>query len=205
VPNSQIRKIIAQRLLESKQTIPHLYLSADVDLDGVAALRESLKAQGQRVSVNDCVVKAVALALAEVPAANAYWDAAAEAVVPTGSVDIAIAVATDTGLITPIVRGADAKPLPAIAAEVRELAARARANKLKPEEFQGGSFSVSNLGMYGIDSFSAIINPPQACIMAVGGARRVARLVDGAPAAATQMTVTLSGEAWGGGGVSTSQ
>jgi pyruvate dehydrogenase E2 component (dihydrolipoamide acetyltransferase) len=88
---------------------------------------------------------------------------------------------------------------------VRELAARARANKLKPEEFQGGSFSVSNLGMYGIDSFSAIINPPQACIMAVGGARRVARLVDGAPAAATQMTVTLSGEAWGGGGVSTSQ
>lgn len=115
----------------------------------------------EQVSVNDCVIKAVALALAEVPAANSLWDAAAEAAVPAGSVDVAVAVATEGGLITPVVRGADSKALPAISAEVRELAARARANKLKPEEFSGGSFTISNLGMYGVDAFYAIINPPQ--------------------------------------------
>ncbi|KAL4855223.1 Dihydrolipoyllysine-residue acetyltransferase component 1 of pyruvate dehydrogenase complex [Chlorella vulgaris] len=194
IPNSQIRKIIAQRLLESKQTIPHLYVSADVDLDGVSALRAALKQQGVKVSVNDCVIKAAALALAEVPAANALWDAAAEAPKAAGGVDIAVAVATDTGLITPIIRGADAKPLPQIAAEVRELAGRARAGRLRPEEFQGGSFSISNLGMFGVDEFSAIINPPQACIMAVGGSRQVAYMKEGLPASKAQMTVTLSAD-----------
>lgn len=127
----------------------------------MSALRAALKQQGVKVSVNDCVIKAAALALAEVPAANALWDAAAEAPKAAGGVDIAVAVATDTGLITPIIRGADAKPLPQIAAEVRELAGRARAGRLRPEEFQGGSFSISNLGMFGVDEFSAIINPPQ--------------------------------------------
>ncbi|KAL4449482.1 hypothetical protein ABPG77_007126 [Micractinium sp. CCAP 211/92] len=194
VPNSQIRKIIAQRLQESKQTIPHLYVSADVDLEGVNGLRQALKQQGAKVSVNDCVIKAVALALADVPAANCYWDVAQQAAVPTGAVDISIAVATDTGLITPIIRGADKKPLQQIAAEVRELAGRARANRLKPEEFQGGSFSISNLGMFGVDKFFAIINPPQACIMAVGGARQVATLQGGQPASRSQMTVTLSAD-----------
>ncbi|KAI7843060.1 hypothetical protein COHA_003233 [Chlorella ohadii] len=194
IPNSQVRKIIAQRLQESKQTIPHLYLSADVDLDGVAGLREALKQQGTKVSVNDIVIKAAALALAEVPAANSLWDAAQEAAVPAGSVDIAVAVATEGGLITPIVRSANTKPLAQISAEVRELAGRARANKLQPHEFQGGSFTISNLGMFGVDQFCAIINPPQACIMAVGGSRQVAYMAGGRPASKTQMTVTLSAD-----------
>ena len=194
IPTTQIRRIIAQRLLESKSTIPHLYLSADVELDGIAQLREALKSQGLKISVNDCVIKAVALALAEVPAANAKWDVKEESIVSSPSVDISIAVATEGGLITPIVKNADSKSLAAISAEVKELAGRARENKLKPEEFQGGSFSISNLGMFGIDSFSAIINPPQACIMAVGGARKVARLVNGDPRVATVMTVTLSAD-----------
>lgn len=194
IPTTQIRRIIAARLLESKSTIPHLYLSADVELDGIAQLREALKSQGVKVSVNDCVIKAVALALAEFPAANSKWDVAGETIVPSPSVDISIAVATEGGLITPIVKNADSKSLAAISKEVRELAGRARENKLKPEEFQGGSFSISNLGMFGIDSFSAIINPPQACIMAVGGARKVARMVNGVPTAATVMNVTLSAD-----------
>ncbi|PRW60729.1 dihydrolipoamide S-acetyltransferase [Chlorella sorokiniana] len=194
IPNSQIRKIIAQRLQESKQSIPHLYISADVELDGVAGLREALKQQGTKVSVNDIVIKAAALALAEVPAANSLWDSTQEAAVSAGSVDIAVAVATEGGLITPIVRGANTKSLAQISAEVRELAGRARANKLQPHEFQGGSFTISNLGMYGVDQFCAIINPPQACIMAVGGSRRVAHMVGGRPASKTQMTVTLSAD-----------
>lgn len=195
IPTTQIRRIIADRLLQSKTTIPHLYLSADVEIDGIAQLREALKSQGIKVSVNDCVIKAAALALAAVPAANAKWDGAAETLTPSSSVDISIAVATDSGLITPIVKNADAKSLPAIAAEVRELAGRARENKLKPEEFQGGSFSISNLGMFGVDSFYAIINPPQACIMAVGGARKVARMgAGGGASSATMMTVTISAD-----------
>jgi pyruvate dehydrogenase E2 component (dihydrolipoamide acetyltransferase) len=196
IPNSQIRRIIAQRLTESKTTIPHIFFTAEVELDGIAPLREALKSQGAKVSVNDCVIKAAALALAQVPGANAKWDASAEATAPSDGVDVSVAVATEGGLITPIVKNADQKALRDIAAEVRELAAKARANKLKPEEFQGGSFSISNLGMFGVDSFSAIINPPQACIMAVGGARKVARPgTDGSPVAATFMTVTLSADA----------
>ncbi|KAL6783610.1 DLA3 [Auxenochlorella protothecoides x Auxenochlorella symbiontica] len=195
VPNSQIRRIIAARLSESKSTIPHLYLSADVDMDAVAALRAGLKTQGLKLSVNDFVVKAAAGALAAVPAANAHWDAGGARAVRDPGVDIAIAVATEAGLITPIVRGADAKSLPDVAEEVRELAARARRNRLKPEEFQGGSFSISNLGMYGIDSFSAIINPPQACIMAVGASRTVTVIgADGALATKSVMRVTLSAD-----------
>lgn len=194
VPTTQMRRIIAQRLLESKSTLPHYYISTDVSLDGIAQLREALKSQGIKVSVNDCVIKAVALALAEVPAANASWNPATESITPSNSVDISIAVATEGGLITPILKNADKKPLAAISSEVRELAARARINKLKPEEFQGGSFSISNLGMFGIDSFSAIINPPQACIMAVGGARRVAKMNGKEPVAVTMMTVTLSAD-----------
>ena len=194
IPTTQIRRIIAQRLLESKSTIPHLYLSADVELDGIATMRDALKSQGVKVSVNDCVIKAVALALAEVPAANAKWDTKEEKLVPSPSVDISIAVATEAGLITPIVKNADGKSLSTIAGEVRDLAGRARQNKLKPEEFQGGSFSISNLGMFGVDQFYAIINPPQACIMAVGGARKVAEMQNRAAGAKTMMTVTLSAD-----------
>lgn len=200
IPNSQVRKIIAQRLLESKRSIPHLYLSAEVELEGVAALREALKKEGTKVSVNDCVVKAVALALAEVPQANSQWDPATETPRPYPSVDVAVAVATPTGLLTPIIKAADTKSVVEISQQVRDLAARARANKLAPEEFQGGSFTISNLGMFGVDSFLAIINPPQACIMAVGGARQVPQLAaaGGTPspplATRTLMTVTLSAD-----------
>eukprot|EP00891_Asterochloris_glomerata_P005961 jgi/Astpho2/5961/fgenesh1_pm.00080_%23_34_t len=194
IPNSQIRKIIAQRLLESKQKIPHYYLSADADLGVVSSLRKSLKEQGQKASVNDFVVKAAALALQDVPLANARWDEKNEEIVKIDTVDIAIAVATDAGLITPIVPKANTKPLSQISAEVRELAGRARANKLKPHEFQGGSFSISNLGMYGVDRFNAIINPPQACILAVGGTQQHVVLENGAPTAKSVMTVTLSAD-----------
>ena len=195
IPNSQVRKIIAQRLLLSKETIPHLYLSAEVNLDPVNTLREQLKKGGNKVSVNDFVVRAAAVALAMVPDANASWDENEEAAKRFESVDISIAVATEGGLITPIVRKADKKSLKDVSAEVRDLAGRARANKLKPEEFQGGSFSISNLGMFGVDEFFAIINPPQAAIMAVGGARREAVLGEGNQVeAVSKMTVTLSAD-----------
>lgn len=194
IPTSQIRRIIAQRLLESKSSIPHMYVSSDVELDAIVQLRESLKQQNMKVSVNDCIIKAVAQALAQVPQANASWDSATSSVKELRSIDISIAVATDSGLITPIIKRANEKSLLEISIEVRELASRARANKLKPEEFQGGSFSISNLGMYGIDSFSAIINPPQAAIMAVGGARKIVKMANSVPETVTVMNVTLSAD-----------
>lgn len=194
VPTSQIRRIIAQRLLESKSSIPHMYVSSDVELDAIMQLRESLRQQNIKVSVNDCIVKAVAQALAQVPQANAFWEPSNASSTELKSIDISIAVATDSGLITPIIKRANEKTLLEISAEVKELAARARANKLKPEEFQGGSFSISNLGMYGIDSFSAIINPPQAAIMAVGGARKIVRMSSSLPETATVINVTLSAD-----------
>lgn len=168
----QVRKIIAKRLLESKLTAPSLYVTADVNLNKLTDMRKAMTAQGTKVSVNDFIVRAVALALRDVPEANAYWNKQQEAPVQQPGVDVCVAVATDGGLITPIVKAADGKSLTQISAEVKDLAARARANKLKPEEFMGGSFSISNLGMYGLTEFSAIINPPQAGILAVGGAQQ---------------------------------
>ncbi|KAK9814941.1 hypothetical protein WJX73_002559 [Symbiochloris irregularis] len=194
VPNSQIRKIIAQRLLDSKQKIPHLYVRADADIGKLTEMRSSLKEQGMKLSVNDFIVRAVALALKQVPNANAAWDDKAEQVRAGASVDVAIAVATDKGLITPIVKAADTKSLQQISKEVKELASRARANKLKPDEFQGGTFSISNLGMFGVDFFSAIINPPQACIMAVGGTRKRVIMQQGALAEKQFITVSLSAD-----------
>lgn len=194
IANSQIRKIIAQRLLESKQQIPSMYVTATADVDAVAALRQSLKEQGKKVSVNDFVIRAAALALKAVPEANAQWDPKQEEIKLVDSIDIAVAVATDSGLITPIVAQANTKSLSQISSEVKELAGRARANKLKPNEFQGGSFSISNLGMYGVDRFSAIINPPQACIMAVGGSVNHVVMQNGKPVVKTRMTVTLSAD-----------
>ncbi|KAG2429267.1 hypothetical protein HXX76_011036 [Chlamydomonas incerta] len=193
-PNSQIRRIIAARLLDSKRNTPSLYLRADACLDAVADLRAALAARGTKVSVNDCVMRAVALALRDVPAANVYWDEAAGGVHPFASVDISVAVATERGLITPIVRAADAKGLLAVSREVRALALKAKDNKLKPEEFMGGSFTVSNLGMYGLTSFSAIINPPQAAILAVGGAVERVVLAGGQPAVRSAMSLTLSAD-----------
>uniref|UniRef100_A0A2N9II48 Dihydrolipoamide acetyltransferase component of pyruvate dehydrogenase complex n=1 Tax=Fagus sylvatica TaxID=28930 RepID=A0A2N9II48_FAGSY len=200
LPNSQIRKIIARRLLESKQNTPHLYLSTDVILDPLLSLRKELKEQHDvKVSVNDIVIKAVAVALRNVPEANAYWNAEKGEVILCDSVDISIAVATEKGLMTPIVRNADQKTLSSISSEVKELAEKARTGKLLPNEFLGGTFSISNLGMFPVDNFCAIINPPQAGILAVGRGNKVVEPVIGSdgverPAVVTKMNLTLSAD-----------
>jgi len=193
-----VRKVIAARLTESKATIPHAYATMECNIDALTAVRARLKDAGINVSVNDMVIAAAARALRAVPEANAYFDAKAGRIVANATVDVSVAVATDGGLITPIVKGADALGLAAINGRVKDLAGRARAGKLKPEEFIGGSFTISNLGMYGsINEFSAVINPPQACILAVGkGEQRV--LVGekgGEPYVGTVMTVQLSSDA----------
>jgi pyruvate dehydrogenase E2 component (dihydrolipoamide acetyltransferase) len=175
VKASQVRRVIAARLTESKAGVPHAYAVLDCRIDALLALRNTLKAAGVTVSVNDMVVKAAAKALADVPEANCFYDVKTDTVRPNPGVDVSVAVATEGGLITPIVKGADKLGLVGINERVKDLASRARANRLKPEEFQGGSFTISNLGMYGsVDEFSAVINPPQACILAVGkGEKRV--------------------------------
>lgn len=200
LPNSQIRKVIATRLLESKQSTPHLYLSSDVILDPLLSFRKELKEKfNVKVSVNDIVIKVVAMALRNVPEANAYWDVKKGEAVLCDAVDISIAVATDKGLMTPIVRNADQKSISAISSEIKELAERARAGKLKPNEFQGGTFSISNLGMFPVDHFCAIINPPQAGILAVGRGNQAVEPVVGEdgivnPGVVTKMNLTLSAD-----------
>lgn len=192
IPNSAMRKVIAQRLTESKQTVPHFYLTIDVAIDELLALRKQINQDlaDARISVNDFIVKAVAIALGKVPAANASWTD--NAIRRYQDVDISVAVATPSGLITPVVKNADARTLSAISAEIRELAARAKENRLKPHEYQGGGFTISNLGMYGVRQFAAIINPPQACILAVGAGEQRPVVRDGTLAVATMMTCTLS-------------
>jgi pyruvate dehydrogenase E2 component (dihydrolipoamide acetyltransferase) len=193
VPHSSMRRTIARRLLEAKTTVPHFYLNLDCDLDALLALRGQINAtreSSSRISVNDFVIKAAAVALREVPDANVIWTE--DALLKLGSVDIAVAVATDGGLITPIIRNADQMSIGAISSSMKSLAARARENRLKPDEFQGGGFSISNLGMFGVKSFSAIINPPQSAILAVGATERRAVERAGALAFATMMSVTLS-------------
>ncbi|KAM0013430.1 putative dihydrolipoyllysine-residue acetyltransferase [Helianthus debilis subsp. tardiflorus] len=200
IPNSQIRKVIARRLLESKQNIPHLYLTTDVILDPLLSFRKELKDKfGVKVSVNDIVIKTVGIALRNVPKANAFWDDNKGEIVLCDSVDISIAVATEKGLMTPIVKNADQKSISSISLEIKELAEKARAGKLTPNEFQGGTFSISNLGMFPVDQFCAIINPPQSGILAVGRGNTVVEPVideDGIekPAAVTKMNVTLSAD-----------
>ncbi|XP_039067292.1 dihydrolipoyllysine-residue acetyltransferase component 1 of pyruvate dehydrogenase complex, mitochondrial-like isoform X1 [Hibiscus syriacus] len=200
LPDTQIRKVIARRLLESKQTIPHLYLSSDVVLDPLLSFRKDLKEKhGIKVSVNDIVIKAVAIALKNVPEANAYWDVEKGEIILYDSVDISIAVATEKGLMTPIVRNADQKSISSISSEVKQLAEKARAGKLLPNEFQGGTFSISNLGMFPVDHFCVIINPPQAGILAVGRGNKFVEPVarsDGTemPAVVTKMNLTLSAD-----------
>ncbi|XP_078437466.1 dihydrolipoamide acetyltransferase, long form protein [Wolffia australiana] len=200
LPNSQIRKVIATRLLESKQNTPHLYLSSEVTLDPVISFRNTLKDQHNvKVSINDIVIKAVALALRQVPEANAYWNDEKGNVSHCDSIDISIAVATEKGLMTPIVRNADQKTLAAISSEVKELAGKARSGKLSPAEYQGGTFSISNLGMFPVDRFCAIINPPQACILAVGRGSEVVEVVAGSdgterPVSVTKMHLSISAD-----------
>jgi pyruvate dehydrogenase E2 component (dihydrolipoamide acetyltransferase) len=190
-PNSNIRKVIARRLSESKQTVPHFYLTVDCEIDELLAARKRINEEhGLKVSVNDIVIKAAAIALTKVPAANASWDD--EGILLYDHADISVAVATPSGLITPIVKAAESKGLETISMEMKDLAGRAREGKLKPEEFQGGTFSVSNLGMFGIREFAAIINPPQGCILAVGAGEARAVVRDGELAVATVMSCTLS-------------
>jgi pyruvate dehydrogenase E2 component (dihydrolipoamide acetyltransferase) len=192
-PHSAMRRVIARRLTESKQTVPHHYMSVDCAIDDLLKVRATLNAKSEtRISVNDFVIRAAALALRQVPAANAAWSD--DAILLWERADISVAVALDDGLITPIVRGADQKGLAQIAAEMKDLAERARAGKLKLEEFQGGTFSVSNLGMYGIRDFAAVINPPQGCILAVGAGEQRPVVRGGQLAVATVMTCTLSSD-----------
>jgi len=194
IPHSNVRRIIARRLTEAKQTIPHFYLTIDCRLDRLLALRAELNAvaegEGSKLSVNDFVIRAAALALRKVPRANASW--MDDAVRLYRDADISVAVATPKGLVTPVLRQADRKSLSQISAEIKVLAQRGREGRLLPDEYQGGGFSISNLGMYGIREFAAIINPPQACILAVGAAEKRPVVHDDALAIAIVMTCTLS-------------
>ena len=176
IPHTAVRKVIARRMLESKQTVPHFYLTVEFEIDALLAARTAInevaRKKDARVSVNDMVIKACAKALRDHPECNASWTE--DEMIQYGAVDISVAVATDRGLITPIIRNADMKGAAQISVEMKDLAARAKVGKLKLEEFQGGGFTISNLGMFGVKEFAAIINPPQAMILAVGaGEERV--------------------------------
>lgn len=194
IPLDGMRKTIARRLTDSFRDVPHFPLTIDLEIDGLLAARAKinslLESQGVKVSVNDIIIKAVAVALKRVPEANASYTP--EGIAMHKHADIAVAVAIDGGLITPIVRAAETKGLAQISAEVKDLAARAKAKKLKPEEFQGGTFSVSNLGMFGIKAFASIINEPQGAIMSVGAGEQRPVVKNGQLAVATVMTVTLT-------------
>ena len=193
VKHSNMRRVIARRLTESKQTVPHFYLTLDCEIDALLEARREINArapEGVKVSVNDFVIKALATALCRVPDANASWTE--EGLLKFSQADIAVAVAVPNGLVTPVVRQAESKGLAAISAEMADFAARARDGKLMPEEYQGGTSSVSNLGMFGIRQFDAVINPPQATILAVGAGEQRPVVKEGALTVATVMTCTLS-------------
>jgi pyruvate dehydrogenase E2 component (dihydrolipoamide acetyltransferase) len=200
VPLDSMRRTIATRLVEAKQTIPHFYLTADIEIGRLIAMREEANAAALlgkdgkpafKLSLNDFLIKTWAAALQRVPAANAVW--AGDRMLRFQLSDIGVAVAIEGGLITPVIRQAEAKSLTTISAEMHDLAERARLRKLKPNEYQGGSSAISNLGMYGVREFAAIINPPHATILAVGASRRAAvEAQDGGVKFVSQMTVTLS-------------
>ena len=193
IPNNNIKKVTARRLTEAKQTIPHFYLSVDCVLDKLLAARVAMNnaADGAyKLSVNDFIIKANAMALKAYPPANTSWTD--DAVLQYKHADISIAVATPNGLITPIIKAAETKSLSEISNEMKDLAKRAKEGKLKPVEFQGGSFSISNLGMFGVKNFQAIVNPPQSCIMAVGAGEERVVVENGQMVVRTVMTVTLS-------------
>lgn len=193
VPHSNIRKIIAKRLLDSKQTIPHFYLSIECVLDKLMDLRgqmNDVSSEMYKLSVNDFIIKASALAMKDVPEVNASWSD--DGMISYNNIDVSVAVASKSGLVTPVLKNADIKGLVTLSNEMKELAFRARDNKLKPEEFQGGGFTISNLGMFGIKNFSAIINPPQSCILAVGEGSKRTVVFENEIKIATVMDVTLS-------------
>jgi pyruvate dehydrogenase E2 component (dihydrolipoamide acetyltransferase) len=197
VPNSSMRKVIARRLSEAKATVPHFYVSMDIEIDALLKLRADLNARSPKdgpgafkLSVNDLVIKAAAATLRRIPKVNASYTE--DNTILYDDVDISVAVSIADGLITPIIRKADIKGLSTISNEMKDLAARAKSGKLKPEEFQGGGFSISNMGMFGVSNFAAIINPPQAGILAVAAGTQRAVVKNGALAVATVMTCTLS-------------
>ncbi|MCK5326411.1 MAG: pyruvate dehydrogenase complex dihydrolipoamide acetyltransferase [Woeseiaceae bacterium] len=189
----KVRRVIAQRLGQAKRDIPHFYLTIDCELDSLLNARQRLNessAEAEKLSINDFIIQACAIALRDVPGANAGWTDSA--ILKFNEINIAVAVATERGLITPVIREADRKDLRTISSEIKALAERAQQGKLKPDEYKGGGFTVSNLGMYGIREFAAIINPPQSCILAVGAAERRAVVKDDELVVATMMTCTLS-------------
>jgi pyruvate dehydrogenase E2 component (dihydrolipoamide acetyltransferase) len=199
IPVDGMRRTIAQRLTLSKQTIPHFYLTVSCDLTRLSEIRKILNAQAPRdaqklpvwkLSINDFIIKAMASALKQVPDSNVTW--ADEGILKHHSCDVGVAVAVEGGLFTPIVRSAESKTLTQISKEMKDLATRARARKLLPAEYQGGTTTISNLGMYGIEQFTAIINPPHATILAVGAGTQRFVPVNGLPVLRTQMTCTLS-------------
>jgi pyruvate dehydrogenase E2 component (dihydrolipoamide acetyltransferase) len=189
-----MRKVIARRLTESKQTVPHIYLTVDIQLDALLKLRgevnKSLEARGAKLSVNDMLIKALAVALMEVPSCNVML--AGDQLVTFKRADVSVAVSIPSGLITPIITGANTKSMSAIATEMKDLAARAKDGKLKPEEYQGGTASLSNMGMFGIKHFEAVINPPQGMIMAIGAGEKRPYVVHDELVVATVMSATGS-------------
>jgi pyruvate dehydrogenase E2 component (dihydrolipoamide acetyltransferase) len=194
VPHTAVRKVIARRMLESKQTVPHFYLTVEFEIDALLAARQAIndvaRKRDAKVSVNDMLIKACAKALRDHPECNASWTE--EEMIQYGAVDISVAVATDRGLITPIVRNADMKGVAQISIEMKDLAARAKTGKLKLDEFQGGGFTISNLGMFGVKEFAAIINPPQAMILAVGAGEERVVVRKGEMAVRHMMSCTLA-------------
>lgn len=195
LPVTSTRKVIATRLQQSMQDAPHFYLNMDIELDQLIAMRKSMNAvlpDDQKISINDMIIKCAAATLIKVPGVNASWEG--EHIRQWHHADIAVAVALESGLVTPIVWGADIMSLSSVSAKMKELVSKAQSGKLKLDEFSGGSFTISNLGMYGISSFTAVINPPHGAILAIGAGREMPVVKDGAVTVATVMTATLSGD-----------
>lgn len=193
-PLTPMRKVISQRLQDAKSYIPHFYVSMKIDAEPLMQVREQLKANGIKVTVNDLIIRASALALRKHPNVNSGFNSATNSIVRFHTVDVAVAVSLPAGLITPIVRYADYKNIGEISAEIKELAGRAKEGKLEAHEYKGGSFTISNLGMYGVSEFIAILNPPQAAILAVSGIANVPVVKKGSIVAGNEMTLTLSGD-----------
>lgn len=195
LPLDRLRQAIGRRMSESKQQVPHFYVTHEYDLEALTALRKELNAMlpdEQKLSINDFIIKAVALSLRQFPALNASL--AGDKVIRHGAVNLGVAVAVEGGLLTVVVRDADVKPLRAISTEVKEMAARVRQGKVRPDDIEGSTFSISNLGMFDVEHFVAIINPPEAAILAIGSARQVPAVIDGAVQVRTRMKATLSAD-----------
>ncbi len=193
-PLSPMRKVIAARLQQSKSSIPHFYIRQEVNAEALGLARDQLKNSGLKVTINDFIIRACALALREHPKVNSGFNSVSQSVIQFQTIDIAIAVSVDAGLITPIIRFADYKNLGELSVETKELASRAKIGKLQPEEYKGGSFTISNLGMFGVSDFVAVINPPQAAILAVSGIENCIRIRDGIAVIGKKMNITLSAD-----------